>query len=89
MRLIAKRVALFCLLLTLWSAYAIGTHHHSSSADAVKCTVCVSANSASPVAASKLPSATFALLGVLVLEQHSPKQSYLVFALAIRPPPEI
>jgi hypothetical protein len=59
MRSISKKVALLCLLLTIWSAAALAAHHHSNATDAAKCTVCVAAHSASPKAVSTLPKATF------------------------------
>jgi len=38
MRSITKQIAFVCILLTVWSAVAFVSHHHSSTADALKCT---------------------------------------------------
>jgi len=43
-------VALFCSVLTLWSAFAFAAHHHSNRAESAKCTLCVAAHSAAPKA---------------------------------------
>ena len=48
MRSSVKCVALLCLLLTFWSAFAFAAHHHSKSTESAKCTVCVAAHSAAP-----------------------------------------
>jgi hypothetical protein len=87
-RSISKRIASVCLLLTLWSVYAFAAHHHSNSTEAVKCTVCVAAHSASPVASSKLPNASFVPLCTVAAEPVTAKQRLVTFALNVRPPPE-
>jgi hypothetical protein len=89
MRSISKKVALLCLLLTIWSAAALAAHHHSNATDAAKCTVCVAAHSASPKAVSTLPKATFVLASILVLDPVSAKQRLISFALRVRPPPSV
>ena len=46
MRFVIKSIATFCLLLTIWSAVGFAAHHHSSSTESAKCTVCVAAHTA-------------------------------------------
>jgi len=89
MRLIAKRIACLCLLLTLWSAIAFAVHQHSNATEAAKCTVCIAAHSASPKVASRLPHATFVAVFTFRAEPISAKQRLVAFALSVRPPPSI
>lgn len=90
MRSIAKQIAWVCLLLTLLSAYGVAAHHHSSPLDEAQCTICVVAHSASPVAASKLPSAVlFLCLFIVLARPVSAKQRLVPFALTVRPPPTV
>jgi hypothetical protein len=89
MRSISKKVALLCLLLTVWSVVAFAAHHHSSATDAAKCTVCVAAHSASPKAASILPKTDHVFASAPVLDAVSTKQRLISFALRVRPPPSV
>jgi len=89
MRSMSKRIAFLCLLLTFWSAVAFIAHHHSSATDALKCTVCAAAQSASPKTASTLPNSTFIQISSLRLEPVSAKQRLVTFALSVRPPPTV
>lgn len=89
MRSISKKVALLCLLLTIWSAAAMAVHHHSNATEAAKCTVCVAAHSASPKPVSTLPKATLVFASILVLDPVSAKQRLISFALRVRPPPSV
>jgi hypothetical protein len=90
MRSWSKRIAWLCLLLTLSAAYSLAAHHHSSSIDAAKCTVCVAAHSASPVISCRLPKAVPIPIRVLPIpESPSAKQRLIAFALAVRPPPSV
>ena len=89
MRSFSKRIALLCLLLTLCSAVAMVTHHHSSANETAKCTVCVAAHSASPLAASVLPNQTFVQVLIIRSEPVSAKQRLVDFALSVRPPPAV
>ncbi len=89
MRSISKKVALVCLLLTVWSGVAFTAHHHSSTTDAAKCTVCVAAHSASPKAISILPKADHIFATAPVLDPVSAKQRLISFALRVRPPPSV
>ena len=90
MRSWSKRIAWFCLLLTLSAAYSLAAHEHSNSIDAAKCTVCVAAHSASPVTTARLPNAVFVPLhSVSTAEPVSAKQRLISFALSVRPPPEV
>jgi hypothetical protein len=89
MRSISKQIALFCVLLTFWSAVAFVSHHHSSTADALKCTVCVAAHSPSPKATSTLPDREFVRISTFRSQQVSAKQRLVAFALSVRPPPAV
>ncbi len=89
MRSISKRIALLCLLLTFWSAVAFVVHHHSSSTEAVKCTVCVAAHSASPKVTSTLPNRTLVRVSTFRPAPVSAKQRLVTFALSVRPPPAV
>jgi hypothetical protein len=89
MRLFSKKVACLCLLLTFWSALAFAAHHHSSATEAVKCTVCIAAHSASPKAPSTLLKATFVAVSTFLAEPLSAKQRLITFALCVRPPPSV
>jgi hypothetical protein len=89
MQSISKRIAWLLLLLTLWSAFALVTHHHSSATEAAKCTVCVAAHSASPKPTSNLPKVTFVPVSTFWSEPVSAKQRLIAFALCVRPPPSV
>lgn len=89
MRLISKRLALVCLLLTIWSAIAFVVHQHSSATEAAKCTVCVAAHSASPKTTSNLQKATFVALSTVQTQPVSANHRLVAFALSVRPPPEV
>lgn len=89
MRSFSKKVAVLCLLLTLWSAVAFAAHHHSSAAEAAKCTVCIAAHSASPKATSAVLKATFVAVSTFRAEPVSAKQRLIAFALRVRPPPSV
>ena len=89
MQSISKKVALLCLLLTVCSAVALVAHHHSGATDALKCTVCVIAHSASPKLVSPLPNRTFVRVSAVRLEPVSAKQRLVAFALSVRPPPAV
>lgn len=89
-RSVSKGVSWLCLLLTLWSAYSFAAHHHSTSGDDVQCTVCAVAHSASPAAASTLPTPVLVLVRLIVVgEPVSAKQHLVAFALSVRPPPAV
>jgi len=90
MRTLSKRIAFLCMLLTLWSVYAFAAHHHSSSTEAAKCTVCVAAHSASPVSVPKLPNTAIVPVSRMVAAVPvAAKQRLIAFALAVRPPPAV
>jgi hypothetical protein len=90
MRTLSKRIAFLCMLLTLWSVYAFAAHHHSSSIEAAKCTVCVAAHSASPVSVSKLlNTAPVPVSRMVAAVPVAAKQRLIAFALAVRPPPAV
>jgi len=90
MRSASKHIAWLCLFLTLGSVYAFAAHHHSNLSDEAQCTICVVAHSASPIAASALPTSFLVLILFIVLAGPlSAKQRLVSFALTVRPPPEV
>ena len=89
MRSFSKKVALVCLLLTVWSAVGLAAHHHSSRTEAARCSVCVTAHSAAPKAVANLLQATFVLASAPVLDTVSARQRLISFALSVRPPPSV
>jgi len=89
MRSISKKVALVCLLLTVWSAVGLAAHHHSSRIEAARCSVCVIAHSAVPKTIAALPQATFVYAAAPVLDTVSSRQRLISFALRVRPPPSV
>lgn len=88
-RSIVKSLAVICLLLTFWSAIAFAAHHHLNGAESAKCTVCVAAHSAAPKATTNLLKAKFTPISTFRAEPVFAKQSFVVFALSVRPPPAI
>jgi hypothetical protein len=88
-RSISKRIAMLCLLLTLWSAVAFAVHQHSSAAEAAKCTICIAAHSASPKVTTTLPKVLFVSASTFLPEPISAKQRVIAFALWVRPPPSV
>jgi len=88
-RSIVKSLAVMCLLLTFWSAIAFAAHHHSSGTEAVRCTVCVAAHSAAPRATASLLKAKFIPISTFLREPVFAAQSFVAFALSVRPPPAI
>ncbi|PYV86581.1 MAG: hypothetical protein DMG90_20890 [Acidobacteria bacterium] len=88
MRSLAKRVAIVCILLTLWSAVAVVAHHHVNKTDAQKCSVCVSAHGS--VAVSRIQTATpiFVQIAPLRFKSFSSEFRVVAFALSVRPPPQ-
>jgi hypothetical protein len=88
MRSNVQRLAVFCALLMLWSAIAVVAHHHSSKAESVRCTVCVSAHSAAPHPVVK-PAPTFVRISAVHLPSSCDSYRVIAFALSVRPPPTI
>jgi hypothetical protein len=86
-RSISKKVAVVCLLLTVWSAAALAAHHHSSATESTRCPVCVTSHSAAPKAIAPLPQAKFVYASAPVLETISAQQRLIFSALRVRPPP--
>jgi hypothetical protein len=78
-----------CLLLTFWSAIAFAAHHHSNRAEAAKCTVCMAARSAAPKATASLLMTKFNPTSTFLPEPVFAAQSFVAFALSVRPPPAI
>jgi hypothetical protein len=84
-----RKVALVCLLLTLWSAVGLAAHHHSSRTEAARCSVCVALHSAAPKGIATLPQTMFAYASAPVLDTISVQQRLNPFALRVRPPPSV
>ena len=89
MRSISKRIALLCLMLTVWSALAFAAHQHSNATESAKCTVCIAAHSASPKTITTLPKVLFVAVSTFLPEPISAKQRLIAFALCVRPPPSV
>lgn len=89
MRSISKKVAVVCLLLTVWSAVALAAHHHSSATDETRCSVCVTSHSAAPKAVAPLPQAAFVAVSAPVQDTISSHQRLICSALSVRPPPGV
>jgi hypothetical protein len=83
----SKHVGWFCVVLTLWSAFALAAHHHTNATDSAKCTVCVAAHSAAPKATARLAKSTFVFAPIDKTSPISVKQRIVAFALSVRPPP--
>jgi hypothetical protein len=88
-RSMSKGIALLCLLLTFWLAWAFVAHRHSSATESVKCTVCLVAHSAAPSATAVLQKAPFVPVATLDAGPVAAQQCLLAFALYVRPPPEV
>jgi hypothetical protein len=89
MRAASRYIALFCLLLTLGSAVAVVTHHHSGPEDGAKCTVCVTAHSARPSVSSSLSPVSAKLVSAVRVVTVRTQQLFVSFALYVRPPPQV
>ena len=88
-RSIVKYAAVMCLLLTFWSAIAFAAHHHSNRTEAAKCTICVAAHTAAPKTTASLLKAKFTPISTFLPEPVFAAQSFVAFALSVRPPPAI
>jgi hypothetical protein len=88
-RSVVKSLAVMCLLLMFWSAIAFAAHHHSNGTESAKCTVCVAAHSAAPKATVSLLKAKFTPISTFLPERVFAAQSFVAFALSVRPPPAI
>ena len=89
MRSILKSVASLCLVLTVWSAVAFATHHHSSATESVQCAVCIATHAAAPKAPASLFKATLAPVSTFQAKPVSAQRRLVVFALSVRPPPTV
>ncbi|MGA2387610.1 MAG: hypothetical protein ABSF97_01520 [Candidatus Sulfotelmatobacter sp.] len=89
MQSISKKIALLSLLLTLWSAVAFATHHHSSQDASDGCQICVAAHSASPATPSLAPKPIFRRVVTVRTQPAAAKYHLRVFALSVRPPPAV
>jgi len=89
MRPLYKAIAGLCLALTLWSAGALATHHHSGSNESLTCQICIAANSATPSVACSQPAPTFVQISVVLTRPDSAPRRFLAFAISNRPPPVV
>jgi hypothetical protein len=89
MRTISKAISSLCLLLTLWSAVALATHHHSSANESLTCQICIAANSTTPSVACAQPAPTFIQLSTVPVRPDSAPRQVLAFAISNRPPPVV
>jgi hypothetical protein len=89
MKSVSKRVAFFCVLLTLFSAIAFVAHHHSSGTDSAKCTICATAHSSAPKTVVSLTFASWTAVAIVRVQAVSAKQRLIAFALCVRPPPAL
>ena len=88
-RSFSKTTALVCLLLTLWAAWAFVSHHHSSEIEADQCAVCLAAHSAAPQAPTTVVTSRFVVVATFRSEPIQFHQRLAVFALSVRPPPNV
>jgi len=88
MRSITKHVAVMCLLLTLWSAVALISHHHASAGDALKCTVCVASQSTTTTATFYVVVVISVCVFAVAADPLTSAGRLIPFALSVRPPPE-
>jgi hypothetical protein len=86
-RPIVKFAAVICLVLTLWSALAVVAHHHPKGTESAKCSVCIAAHSAAPQANVTVARTTFTSLSAFRGDAVSSKETFIAFALSVRPPP--
>jgi hypothetical protein len=89
MRSTWKGVAVLCLLVTAWSAFAVVTHRHSDQSNDAACQVCVAAHSAALTQVTLAPQPVFRILQTLPVRPLAAKQRLTVFALLVRPPPGV
>jgi len=87
-RSITKAAAVVCLLLTLWSAVALVSHHHANATDALKCTVCLAAHSAAAAAIFTVVVVVSTPRLAVSTELLAGHTRAVPFALYVRPPPE-
>ena len=89
MRSVYKLTACLCLALTLWSAVAVATHHHSSANESLTCRICIAANSTTPSVACAQPAPTFIRISTVLPRPDSAPRLVLAFAVSNRPPPVV
>jgi hypothetical protein len=87
MRAFAKCVAIVCLLLTISSAVAVVTHHHSKGIDTAKCSICAAAHSATSTPAANSTVTAFTSHFAFRSVSGPAKEQVIAFALSVRPPP--
>ena len=86
-RSITKFAAVTCLVLTLWSALAIVAHNHAKGTESAKCSVCMVAHSAAPKTGVAVVRTTFTSISAFRADAVSAKETFIAFALSVRPPP--
>ena len=89
MRSLSRKIAVLCLLLTVWSAVGLAAHHHANANEAARCSVCVAAHTTAPKAAAVLLQTSVVFAAVALAEPVSTHQQIVPFALRVRPPPSV
>ena len=89
MRLWVKWSAWLCLSLILGMAAVESTHNHPTRTEAVSCSICVVAHSASPSLSSSHSAPVFATIGLLREEDVVARARFDVSERGIRGPPAI
>jgi len=79
--------AWFCVSLMLWAAAAESTHNHPTRTEAVSCSICVVAHSASPTVSCSQAAPVFAAIGLLREEDVIAKARFDFSERGIRGPP--
>ena len=88
-RSIWRCVTCLCLLLTLYSAVGFAAHHHAKGTTSANCTFCITAHASAPAQYSNLPRPISFVTLTFRAEPVCTKQRLVIFALSVRPPPEV
>jgi hypothetical protein len=78
-----------CLSLMLWTVAAESTHSHPNRTEAVSCSICVVAHSASPTVSSSYSTPILTTVGVLQERSVVAKAWFDFSAVGIRGPPAL
>jgi hypothetical protein len=73
----------------LWTVAAESTHNHTTQTEAISCSICVAAHSASPAVSAGHCAPVFATIGTLREEDAVAKIRFDFSELGIRGPPAI
>ena len=89
MRSLSRKIAVLCLLLTVWSAVGLAAHHHASANEAALCATCLAAHAAAPKAAATLQQTSLVFAAIVTSDPVSAHPRAIPFALRVRPPPAV